>query len=58
VASGVFKLTGRNTPLYIAAAVGIFLLMCAVLWYFSRHVKLLAELRNETESADEESERS
>jgi uncharacterized membrane protein YdjX (TVP38/TMEM64 family) len=56
VASGVFKLTGRNTPLYIAAAVGILLLMCAVLWYFSRHTKLLAELRNETETADEESE--
>jgi uncharacterized membrane protein YdjX (TVP38/TMEM64 family) len=56
VASGVFKLTGRNTPLYIAAAVGILLLMCAVLWYFSRHTKLLAELRNETETPDEEAE--
>ena len=56
VASGMFKLTGRNTPLYIAAAVGIFLLVCAVLWYFSRHVKLLAELRNQTEGADEEAE--
>ncbi|HUL22813.1 MAG TPA: VTT domain-containing protein [Thermodesulfobacteriota bacterium] len=54
VASGVFKLTGGNTPLYIVAAVGIFLLMCAVMWYFSRHVKLLSELRNENEGADEE----
>jgi uncharacterized membrane protein YdjX (TVP38/TMEM64 family) len=56
VASGMFKLTGRNTPLYIAGAVGMFLLVCAALWYFSRHSKLLAELRDETKSADEESE--
>jgi uncharacterized membrane protein YdjX (TVP38/TMEM64 family) len=56
VASGMFKLTGRNTPLYIASAVGMFLLVCAALWYFSRHSKLLAELRDETEAADEESE--
>jgi uncharacterized membrane protein YdjX (TVP38/TMEM64 family) len=56
VASGIFKLTGRNTPLYMAAAVGIFLLVCALLWYFSRHVKLLAELRSETGNADEEAE--
>ena len=54
VASGMFKLTGRNTPLYIAAAVGVLLLVCAALWYFSRHSKLLAELRDETEAADEE----
>jgi uncharacterized membrane protein YdjX (TVP38/TMEM64 family) len=54
VASGVFKLTGRNTPLYIAAAVGLLLLVCAALWYFSRHSKLLAELRGETEAASEE----
>ncbi len=54
VASGVFKLTGRNTPLYIAAAVGVLLLVCAALWYFSRHSKFLAELREETEAADEE----
>lgn len=58
VASGVFKLSGKNTPLYIAAAVVIFLLVCAILWYFSRHIKLLAELRHETEIADEEAERS
>jgi len=58
VASGMFKLTGRNTPLYMAAAVGIFLLVCAILWYFSRHVKLLTELRNETGNADEEAESS
>jgi len=57
ISSGMLKLTGRNTPLYIAAAVGIFLLVCAVMWYFSRHVKLLAELRNETGNADEEGER-
>jgi len=54
VTSGVFKLTGRNTPLYMAAAVGIFLLVCAILWYFSRRVRLLTELRNETGNADEE----
>jgi uncharacterized membrane protein YdjX (TVP38/TMEM64 family) len=54
VASGVFKLTGRNTPLYIAAAVGVLLMVCAALWYFSRHSKLLAELRNETKAADDE----
>jgi uncharacterized membrane protein YdjX (TVP38/TMEM64 family) len=58
VASGMFKLTGRNTPLYMTAAVGIFLLVCAILWYFSRHVKLLTELRNETGNADEEAESS
>jgi uncharacterized membrane protein YdjX (TVP38/TMEM64 family) len=56
VASGVFKLKGRNTPLYIVAAVGILLLVCASLWYFSRHSKLLAELRNQTETTDEEAE--
>ncbi len=56
VASGMFKLTGRNTPLYMAAAVGIFLLVCAMMWYFSRHVKLLAELRKESEGAGQEAE--
>ena len=54
VASGAFKLTGRNTPLYIAAAVGLLLLVCAALWYFSRHSKLLSELRRETGVTDEE----
>ena len=29
VASGMVKLTGRNTPLYIAAGIGILLLVCA-----------------------------
>jgi uncharacterized membrane protein YdjX (TVP38/TMEM64 family) len=53
VASGMFKLTSRNTPLYIAAAVGFLLMVCAALWYFSSHSKLLAELRNETEAAGE-----
>ncbi len=55
VASGVFKMTGQNTPLYIAAAIAFLLLMCAALWYFSRHSKLLAELRDETKAAQEES---
>ncbi len=54
VASGVFKLTGQNTPLYIAAAIGFLLLVCAALWYFSRHSKLLAELRDGTKAAQEE----
>jgi uncharacterized membrane protein YdjX (TVP38/TMEM64 family) len=54
VASGMIKLNGRNTPLYIAAAVGVLLLVCGALWYFSHHSKLLAELRDETEAADEE----
>lgn len=58
VASGTFKLTGRNTPLYMAAAVGIFLLVCAMMWYFSRRVKFLTDLRKETESVDEETESS
>ncbi len=58
VASGIFKLTGRNTPFYMAAAVGIFLLVCSILWYFSRRVKFLIELRNETGSGNEEPESS
>jgi len=53
VASGIFKLTGQNTPLYIAAAVAIFLLVSAMMWYFSRHVKLLMDLRKEAGSVDE-----
>jgi len=44
VASGTFKLADQNTPLYIAGAVGILLLVCISLWYFSRHSKLLADL--------------
>jgi uncharacterized membrane protein YdjX (TVP38/TMEM64 family) len=58
VASGMFKLTGRNTPLYMAAAVGIFLLVCAMMWYISRHIKLLTDLPNETEGVEEEAEHS
>jgi uncharacterized membrane protein YdjX (TVP38/TMEM64 family) len=54
VASGMFKLNGRNTPLYIAGAVGFLLVVCVALWYFSRHSKLLAELRGETEATREE----
>jgi uncharacterized membrane protein YdjX (TVP38/TMEM64 family) len=53
VASGMVKLSGRSTPLYIAAGIGVLLLVCAALWYFSRHSKLLAELRDETEAAEE-----
>jgi uncharacterized membrane protein YdjX (TVP38/TMEM64 family) len=52
VTSGMVKLTGRNTPLYVAAAAGILLLACGALWYFSRHSKLLSELRDKTVSAD------
>jgi hypothetical protein len=52
----MLKLTGRNTPLYIAAGVGFLLLVCMALWYFSRHSKLLAELRDETKAADKEPE--
>ena len=58
VASGMLKLNGQNTPFYIAAAVGIFLLVCATMWYFSRHVKLLADLGSETRSVGEEAESS
>jgi uncharacterized membrane protein YdjX (TVP38/TMEM64 family) len=53
VASGVFKLTGKSTPLYIVAALGLFFLVCASLWYFSHHSRLLAELRDETEATEE-----
>jgi uncharacterized membrane protein YdjX (TVP38/TMEM64 family) len=56
VASGMFKLTGRNTPLYIASAVGLLLLICAVLWYFTRYSKLLVELRDEIGAASERTE--
>ena len=56
VASGVFKLTGRNTPIYIIAALGMFFLVGASFWYFSRHSKLLAELRDETVASEEETE--
>jgi uncharacterized membrane protein YdjX (TVP38/TMEM64 family) len=54
VASGTFKLNKQNTPLYIVAGVVFLLLVCASLWYFSRHSKLLAELRDETEEVDVE----
>ena len=55
VASGVLKLSGRNTPLYVVAALGMFLLVCASLWYFSRHSRLLNGLKAETEAASKES---
>jgi uncharacterized membrane protein YdjX (TVP38/TMEM64 family) len=58
VASGIFKLTGRNTPLYMAAAMGIFLLVCIMMWYLSLRVKLLTELQKETGNVDEDAESS
>jgi len=51
VASGMFTLTGQSTPLYVAAAVGLLLLVCATLWHFFYHSKVLAELRSETEAS-------
>lgn len=57
VASGMVKLTSRNTPLYIAAAVAMLLLVCGAFWYFSHHSKLLAELRNQAQTADEKESR-
>lgn len=54
VTSGTFKLNGQNTPLYIAAAVGLLLGVCTSLWYFSRHSKILADLRHQTEAAKED----
>jgi uncharacterized membrane protein YdjX (TVP38/TMEM64 family) len=55
VASDMFKLTGRSTPLYITAAVGLLLMVCAALWYFFHRSKLLAELRSETDTPEEAS---
>ena len=52
VASGTFKLNGQNTPVYIFTAVGMLLLVCAALWYFSRHSTLLAELRRDAKAED------
>jgi len=56
VASGLVKLNNQNTPLYIGAAVGILVLVCTSMWYFSRNSKLLAELRGASQAADEEAE--
>jgi uncharacterized membrane protein YdjX (TVP38/TMEM64 family) len=55
VASGVLKLSGENTPLYIVVAAGILLLVSASMWYFSRHSGLMAELRGRTRAAEDES---
>jgi len=52
-ASGFSNLTGRNIPLYIAAAGGVLLLVFVTMWYFSHHSKLLAELRNRPEAPQE-----
>jgi uncharacterized membrane protein YdjX (TVP38/TMEM64 family) len=54
VASGTFKLASQNTPLYVAAAVGLLLLVCTGLWYLSRYSKLLAQLREESLAAEED----
>ena len=54
VGSSMCNLTGQSTPPYISLAVGLLLLVCAALWYFFHHSKLLAELRSETETPDEE----
>jgi len=51
VTSGMVKLDGRNTPLYIAVGAGFLMLACAVMWYFSRHSKLMAGLRGEAKTA-------
>jgi len=56
VASGLVKLDDQNTPVYIGAAVGILALVCASLWYFSRHSKLLGELRGAAEAVNEKPE--
>jgi uncharacterized membrane protein YdjX (TVP38/TMEM64 family) len=57
VASGLIKLNERNTPFYVVAAVAIFLLVCASMWYFSRHSRLLAELRSQAKASDQEEKR-
>jgi len=54
VGSGMLMLTGRNIPLYIGAAGGVLLLVSVTMWYFSHHLKPLAELRNEIEVPNEE----
>jgi len=53
VASGTFKLASQNTPLYVGAAVVLLLFVCAGLWYFSHYSKLLAQLREESQAAEE-----
>jgi uncharacterized membrane protein YdjX (TVP38/TMEM64 family) len=45
VASGTFKIDSQNIPLYIAIAMGLLLLIWNGLWYFLRHSKLFAQLR-------------
>ena len=54
IASGMVKLNGRNTPVYIVAAVGILILVIGSLRYFSRHSSVLAEFLDETETAEEQ----
>jgi len=53
VASGTFKLASRNTPLYVAAAVVLLLLVCTGLWYLRRYSEPLAQLRVKTQAAEE-----
>jgi uncharacterized membrane protein YdjX (TVP38/TMEM64 family) len=52
VASGTLKLTHQNTPFYIAGGVALLLVVCTVLGYFSRHSKLMAEIRQDTGITD------
>jgi uncharacterized membrane protein YdjX (TVP38/TMEM64 family) len=45
ITSGTFKLNSQNTALYIAIALGLFLIIVNGLWYLYRHSKLFAQLR-------------
>ena len=51
-ASGFSNLTGREIPLYTGFAVGFLLIMLVLMWYFSHHSKLIAELRNTTKAPE------
>lgn len=48
VASGMFKLNSQNSLLYVVTGVGLLLLVCIGLKYFSRYSKLLAQLHEES----------
>ena len=56
VASGIFKINARNTPLYTGAAVGFLLLAILSIRYVSRHSRLMGELRDATRHADEDAD--
>lgn len=51
VGSGLFEWTRRSTPFYTLAGIGLFFLISASVWYFTRHSRLLAELREKTTEA-------